>query len=57
MKTYFVNCDRCGGCGYVETIGCCGNWSENGECKQYCCVPEQQQCSECGGCGQYEIEE
>jgi len=56
-EQHLVDCDRCGGSGCIETIGCCGIYTENGECQQWCGIPVQEQCRWCGGCGQFLVDD
>ncbi len=46
-----IDCPVCSGGGGYTDMACCGNYTENGECKQFCVIPELRQCDICGGCG------
>lgn len=55
MPNEIVNCETCGGAGFVTEIdlGCCGNLTRGGECRGDCAVPVeiQKSCGCCGGHG------
>lgn len=46
-----AECFDCRGVGYSVEPGCCGNVTDGGECRGWCCVPVQQRCDTCNGSG------